>query len=522
MATDETSGSGKKKKHRRAKSNLESQGEIAGSTDQLISEESSRVLKARQRTQARFESFLQDAVAEDRCEFFLSTVFKKLEKKKKKKRTHTSDAVMIPLRKERKLNKAYKELLEGSSTEPARLDTEQADQKTPKKTRRKKTRTLTSEQGTPDESTEKPRRRKKPKTPEPGIDRESAKENLGYDNEQALDGEDAGQSSSATPKKKGGRVRRRLHDPEADASLTVVKKRADDGFILSVIVHRADNLKPDLCISHPMVRVHVVDMETGQYVKKSDSGRSVTSYYESESAAPVDYIMPVMTQPYDFKKYKSLMPSWEEVLLFNEIFSYFLNRQESDPKVVDFLSMTAAKRRKGPLTSDKGWYQVAWGFLKIVGGNGTPNTDKKVRLQLFQPPKSSFRSDNMVEEKGKVTFEEFALDAERRAHGMRDGKSDNEPTKLEQASWSGKRGCFILKFSHNGRYLACGCADLDSFPILIYEVPSYETRAYLPGHFSIIYDLCWAPDDLELLSTSSDGTVRYDQMIAIHFFKCQV
>jgi len=33
--------------------------------------------------------------------------------------------------------------------------------------------------------------------------------------------------------------------------------------------------------------------------------------------------------------------------------------------VVDFLSMTAAKRRKGPPTSDKGWYQVAWAFLKV-------------------------------------------------------------------------------------------------------------------------------------------------------------
>ena len=32
--------------------------------------------------------------------------------------------------------------------------------------------------------------------------------------------------------------------------------------------------------------------------------RSVTSYYESESDTPVDYIMPMMTQPYDFKKYK--------------------------------------------------------------------------------------------------------------------------------------------------------------------------------------------------------------------------
>lgn len=34
---------------------------------------------------------------------------------------------------------------------------------------------------------------------------------------------------------------------------------------------------------------------------------------------------------------------------------------------------------------------------QVVGGNGTPNTDKKVRLQLFQPPRTSVRSGNMVE-----------------------------------------------------------------------------------------------------------------------------
>ena len=62
-----------------------------------------------------------------------------------------------------------------------------------------------------------------------------------------------------------------LHlDPDADRPIEVVKKRTDDGYILSVTVHRADYLKPDLCISHPVVRVHLVDMDTGQYVKKSD------------------------------------------------------------------------------------------------------------------------------------------------------------------------------------------------------------------------------------------------------------
>lgn len=131
--------------------------------------------------------------------------------------------------------------------------------------------------------------------------------------------------------------------------------------------------------------------------------------------------------------------------------------------------------------------------------------------------------------------------------------------------------CFIL------RYLACGCADMDSFPVIVYEVryhtcswflllllfsisdwlgafsfilfiskhhlssglpisamlhtstqharcyptlldlrrkfsfqiPSGNCRGELLGHFSIIYDLCWSADDSELISSSSDGTVRY-------------
>lgn len=38
------------------------------------------------------------------------------------------------------------------------------------------------------------------------------------------------------------------------------------------------------------------------------------------------------------------MPSWEEVLLFNEIFSYFLSRQESDPKVIMFFEVRVISR----------------------------------------------------------------------------------------------------------------------------------------------------------------------------------
>ena len=37
--------------------------------------------------------------------------------------------------------------------------------------------------------------------------------------------------------------------------------------------------------------------------------------------------------------FRSLLPCWEEVLLFNEIFSYLLSREESDPKVILFFEV---------------------------------------------------------------------------------------------------------------------------------------------------------------------------------------
>ena len=47
-----------------------------------------------------------------------------------------------------------------------------------------------SEQETPDGSQEKPRRRKKPKTPEPKVGGDSARENLGFQNDAAMEGDE--------------------------------------------------------------------------------------------------------------------------------------------------------------------------------------------------------------------------------------------------------------------------------------------------------------------------------------------
>lgn len=48
------------------------------------------------------------------------------------------------------------------------------------------------------------------------------------------------------------------------------KSTFDDSLVLGVYIHRTDQLKNNLLISHPMVKIHVVDENTGYYVKKED------------------------------------------------------------------------------------------------------------------------------------------------------------------------------------------------------------------------------------------------------------
>lgn len=48
------------------------------------------------------------------------------------------------------------------------------------------------------------------------------------------------------------------------------KPKFADSLVLGVFVHRTDRLKSDLLMSHPMVKIHVVDENTGYYMKKED------------------------------------------------------------------------------------------------------------------------------------------------------------------------------------------------------------------------------------------------------------
>lgn len=46
-----------------------------------------------------------------------------------------------------------------------------------------------------------------------------------------------------------------------------------------------------------------------------------------------------MTQPYNFRQSKSTVPEWEEQVIFNERFSYFIQNTEESPLVILFFEV---------------------------------------------------------------------------------------------------------------------------------------------------------------------------------------
>ncbi|KAM6467130.1 jouberin isoform 4-T5 [Liasis olivaceus] len=341
----------------------------------------------------------------------------------------------------------------------------------------------------------------------------------------------------------------------------------DDNLVLGVYIHRTDRLKTDLMVSHPMVKVHVIDEKTGLYVKKENSNRQVSSFYEQEK---VGHILPIMTQPYDFRQFKSTLPEWEEQILFNERFNYFLQDAEGSPKVIlffeilDFLSMNDAKANFDIQAQESGFRKICWAFLKLVGANGVLNVGGKVRLQLYSPPprtrsqlhvvevydwwakcpRNNYPSTLYVTVKGIKLPDHvdpslrsmMAIQQEYHSPSFLDLQNDIAKTVLnsgtqvkkeEPFKWSklpgqvcrlpnkylfslkaGDMGCFCIRFSEDGRTLAAGCAGRDGYPVVLYEIPSGCYLREFYGHLNIVYDLCWSKDNQHLLTASSDGTAR--------------
>ncbi|NXJ17263.1 AHI1 protein, partial [Dicrurus megarhynchus] len=334
-----------------------------------------------------------------------------------------------------------------------------------------------------------------------------------------------------------------------------------DDLVLGVYIHRSDRLKIDHLISHPVVKIHIVDQRSGLYVKKDYSKKEDSSYEQEE----IQHILPIMTQPCDFRKSKSTIPEWEEQVIFNERFTYFIQNTEENPQVIlffevlDSLRMNEVRANSDVQIQEGHYRKICWAFLKLVGANGVLNVGGKLRLQLYYPPSRTKSRSNTVEVydwwakcprnrypstlyitvKGLKlpdhvgpSFHSMAAVQQEQTNAalselQREGREPSSEEKKEPFKWSrlpgqacripnkhlfslrgGDMGCFCIRFSHDGRTLAAACAGRNGYPIALYEIPSGQFLREFYGHLNIVYDLCWSKDNQYLLTASSDGTVR--------------
>lgn len=80
---------------------------------------------------------------------------------------------------------------------------------------------------------------------------------------------------------------------------------------ISITIHRADMLTADYMTKHPMVIVHIVEESTGNYLKTGKESKN--------------HLQPLITGTFDFRENKSMIPCWEEELIFEHDFDSIVN-----------------------------------------------------------------------------------------------------------------------------------------------------------------------------------------------------
>lgn len=118
------------------------------------------------------------------------------------------------------------------------------------------------------------------------------------------------------------------------------KKEKEELKFISVTVHRADVLEADyVSVRRPMVRVHIVEARTGSYLKST-----------AENGA---YLQPIITGKFDFKKNRSMIPVWEEELIFKHDFDAIMKREDGEQVVILFEVIELLSFADASLSYDK-------------------------------------------------------------------------------------------------------------------------------------------------------------------------
>eukprot|EP00117_Sycon_ciliatum_P028554 scpid20880/ scgid2905/ Jouberin; Abelson helper integration site 1 protein homolog len=164
--------------------------------------------------------------------------------------------------------------------------------------------------------------------------------------------------------------------------------------ITQIVIHGASVLKSSTKLLQPVVRVSIVDSETGQLFPLLHTSA------RDGSLGGVSHIQPVQTEPFPLHRHRTLAPKWQESLFIREDMEYFLESPntlllfeildartvKNDPQGA--LSFVHKFRKNFRSPSDPNWHCLAWAFLKLKSNSvGHGNTRDPTQLQLFKVPK---------------------------------------------------------------------------------------------------------------------------------------
>ncbi|KAL1285975.1 Jouberin [Trichinella pseudospiralis] len=180
------------------------------------------------------------------------------------------------------------------------------------------------------------------------------------------------------------------------SSVGICKFGNDEGkCLLGVLVHRTDRLKQKCYITHPVVKVYLMNEASRSYFEKDEMTLGIESRNDF-TAKQRDRIIPQCTQPSKFLVNNEPSPFWNELLLFKASYNYVTNPDHHALLLFEILDYednddTRSKLTKPtpPTTANNcnRWIRIAWAFLKLSSRVGKVNVGTPVRLQLYKAAK---------------------------------------------------------------------------------------------------------------------------------------
>uniref|UniRef100_A0A336M610 CSON012678 protein n=1 Tax=Culicoides sonorensis TaxID=179676 RepID=A0A336M610_CULSO len=300
--------------------------------------------------------------------------------------------------------------------------------------------------------------------------------------------------------------------------------------ILGVYIHETTDLKFDIKIRDPRVRVSLVDDRTG--------GLSIyNSQTIKKKQMEQPFILPLTTKQCDFTSHIAIRCKWEELLCFNE------NLSHPDYKNIIIFFEILDYHNIGVSDDPDGFYEIAWAFLKPFRDGAAFHFNTRLKLQLYYYQKLTKRmklnehvpvynqwsikhkkypaiievtvkeitpieilskAGSQERDNEKIT-EKFTKDLEHLKDTIL-GKVFQIPKKITYKKRSSRKGSLVTCFSSSGHYLAyTEVVEASQHNIMILSVPDFAVCHILRGHSGLIHDLEWI-NSTYLISASADKT----------------